>query len=122
MGLLRYRAPSGETRRWTLKEFLQGRPIKRAPHPMLVIFPIAFITGALALDVLSRFSLPGGPKAATYAVAGAAIGALLAIATGLADRADMRPASRIHKIATRHMFIQFTATALFIVDFAVRFG
>jgi hypothetical protein len=46
---LKYRAPTGETRPWTLREILEGKPIDRPTHPMLVHFPIAFYIGALGL-------------------------------------------------------------------------
>src|SRR5205823_5908394 len=66
---LRYRSPSGETRSWTLREILQGKPIDRPIHPMLVHFPIAFYVGALALDLLSRAGrFPAAPLAGTWIV------------------------------------------------------
>jgi len=109
-------------RSWTAKDWIQGRPVHRPTHPILVIFPIAFMSGALLLDLLSRTGLVGGPLAATYAVAGAVAGAALAVLTGLLERSDMRPGSRIHKVATKHMIIQLTASALFLIDLAVRWG
>jgi uncharacterized membrane protein len=122
MGLFRYRSPSGETRPWTLKEIIQGKPIGRPTHPILVMFPITFYVGALVMDLLSRASLPGGPRAGTWGVMGAVIVALPAILTGLTDRSFMRPGSKIRKVATRHMYLQLTATAIFIVNLAVRYG
>jgi uncharacterized membrane protein len=113
---------SPRDRSWTAKDWIQGRPMHRPTHPILVIFPISFMSGALLLDVLSRTGLVGAPLAATYAVAGAVIGAAFAVLTGLLERSDMRPGSRIHKVATRHMIIQLTASALFVVDLAVRWG
>jgi uncharacterized membrane protein len=122
MGLLRYRTASGELRFWTLKEIVQGKSIDRVTHPVFVIFPIALYSGALLLDVLSRFGLSGAPLAATYAVLGAVVGALLSILTGLVDRSTMRPGSRIRSIATRHMHIQLAATAVFIANLAIRWS
>jgi len=44
-------------------EILQGKPIDRPTHPMLVHFPIAFYIGALGLDVLSRIGrFPAAPQ------------------------------------------------------------
>src|SRR5438093_1220628 len=120
MGLLRYRTASGQVRFWTLKEIIQGRSIQRVTHPVFVVFPIAFASGALLLDVLSRFALPGAPLAASYAMLGAVGGAFFSIITGLVDRSVMRPGSKIRSVATRHMTIQLTATAIFVVDLAVR--
>jgi uncharacterized membrane protein len=97
-----------------------GRPT----HPIFVIFPLAFFVGALALDVLSRVGvgLTGAPLAATYAVLGGLVGAVFAIATGLLDRAAMRPGSQIRRVATRHMILQLTATGIFLVDLLVRWS
>src|SRR5206468_6779925 len=101
MGLFRYRTPSGEVRPWTLREIIQGRPINRPTHPMLVFFPIAFWVGALAFDVLSRLGLTGGPLTATWTIGGGLGVAAFAILTGTVDRSLMRPGSRIRKVATR---------------------
>jgi uncharacterized membrane protein len=122
MGLLKYHSPSGPIRNWTLKEIIQGRPINRPTHPMLVFFPIAFFVGTLVFDVLSRFGLTGGALTGTYTAAGGVGMALLAIVTGLVDRSVMRPGSRIRKVATRHMWLQLSATAVFAVDVIVRWG
>jgi uncharacterized membrane protein len=120
MGVLRYRTRSGELKFYSLKEILQGKSIRRVTHPFFVVFPIAFFAGALGLDVLSRLGLSGAALAGTYAVAAGLIGALFSILTGLVDRSMMRPGTRIRSVATRHMFIQLTATAVFIANLAVR--
>ena len=122
MGLVRYRTASGDLRFWTLKEIVQGKSINRVTHPVFVIFPIALYSGALVLDLLSRVGLSGAPLAGTYAVLGAVIGAAVSILTGLVDRSMMRPGSKIRGIATRHMYIQFAATAIFIANLAVRWS
>jgi|SRR5919197_1095916 uncharacterized membrane protein len=120
MGLLRYRTQSGELRFWTFKEIVQGKSMNRVTHPVFVIFPIALYSGALVLDVLSRFGLSGAPLAATYAVLGTVIGAFFSIITGSVDRSLMRKGSRIRAMATQHMWIQLAATAIFIANLAVR--
>ncbi|HVH53728.1 MAG TPA: DUF2231 domain-containing protein [Actinomycetota bacterium] len=121
--MLRYRAPTGETRPWTLREILQGKPIDRPTHPMLVHFPIAFYIGVLVLDVLSRIgSFPAAPLAATWLIIGSLAGFAGAALTGLAERSTMRHESRIHTLATRHMLLQYTAAAIFVVDFAIRWS
>jgi uncharacterized membrane protein len=122
MGVFRYRTQSGERKFWSFKEIVQGKSVRRVTHPFFVIFPIAGATGALLLDVLSRLSLSGAVLAATYAMLGAVIGAVFAILTGLVDRSVMRPGSKIRRVATRHMLIQLTATAIFIVNVAVRWS
>ena len=55
MGIrFRNQLPTGETKPWTLRQIIQGRPFNRATHPMLVHFPIAFYFGPLGQDVPSR--------------------------------------------------------------------
>ena len=122
MSLLRYRTASGELKFWSFKEIVQGKSINRVTHPVFVIFPIALYSGALVLDLLSRVGLTGAPLAATYAVLGAIVGAAVSILTGLVDRSTMRPGSKIRGMATRHMYIQLTATAIFVANLAVRWS
>ncbi len=120
---LRYRAPSGETRPWTLREVLQGKPIDRPTHPMVVHFPIAFYVGALGMDVLSRAGrFPSAPLAGTWLILGALAGFVVAATFGLVDRSTMRPGSRVRRVATRHMLLQFAAVGLFIGNFAIRWS
>jgi uncharacterized membrane protein len=120
---LRYEAPSGEVRPWTLKEIVQGKPLDTPTHPMVVHFPIAFYVGALALDILSRVGdFPWAPIAATAAIIGAFAGTALAVPLGLVDRSTMRPGTKARTIATRHMLIQLSAATLFVINFAVRWS
>jgi len=121
--MLKYRAPTGETRPWSLREILQGKPIDRPTHPMLVHFPIAFYIGALGLDVLSRIGrFPAAPLAATWLILGSLAGFAVAALTGLAERSTMRHESRIRTLATRHMLLQYAAAAIFVADFAIRWS
>jgi uncharacterized membrane protein len=120
---LKYQGPNGETRRWTIKEIIQGRPIDRPTHVMLVHFPIAFYIGALVFDIVSHLgSFPSAPLMATWLILGAFIGTLGAALTGLVDRSTMRPGSRTRATATRHMLVQFGAGAVFVVDFILRWS
>ena len=124
MGIkFKYRSPTGETRFWTIKEIIQGRPIDRVTHPMFVHFPIAFYIGALGLDILSKVgSFPSAPLAATWLILGAFAGTVAAATTGLVDRSTMRAGSRIRKVATTHMWVQFAAAGVFIVNFVLRWS
>src|SRR5205809_8001348 len=98
----KYRSPSGETRPWTFREILQGKPIDRPIHPMIVHFPMAFYIGALGLDVLSRLGhFPAAPIAATWLILAALVGFLGAATAGLVDRSFIRSGSRLRKVATR---------------------
>jgi uncharacterized membrane protein len=122
VGFFRYRTESGGRKFWPLKDIVRGRSVGRPTHPMFVIFPLAFFIGALAFDVLSVIGLKGTVLTGGYLLAGGLIGALFAIVTGLLDRAAMRPGSQIRRVATRHMIIQLTATAIFLVDLIVRWS
>ena len=90
---------------------------------MLVHLPIAFYIGALGLDVLSRIGrFPAAPRAATWLILGSFAGFAGASLTGLAERSTMRQESRIRTLATRHMLLQYTAAAIFVADFAIRWS
>jgi uncharacterized membrane protein len=117
------RSPAGGKKRWTLKDFVQGKPLGLPTHPGFVHFPIAFYTMALVLDVLSGVGdFPAAPTAATWAIVGAFVGTLFAVPTGLLDRHDMPPGSRLKRTATRHMLLQFAAFAVFVVNLIVRWS
>jgi uncharacterized membrane protein len=120
---LKHRLPSGETRPWTLKEIIQGRPFDRVTHPMFVHFPIAGYVGALALDVMSKlWTFPSAPLAASWLIIGAFAGTVAAATTGLVDRSTMRPGSRIRGVANQHLWVQLAAAGVFILNFALRWS
>lgn len=107
--------------RWTLKDVVQGKPLGHPSHPMFVHFPVAFYVGALGLDALSRVGrFPAAPLAATWLLIGAFAGTVFAVTTGLVDWWGMVPGSKKRRWATRHMLLQLTTLAIFLVDFAVR--
>jgi uncharacterized membrane protein len=103
-----------------LLDILRGRRFGRPTHPIFVVFPIAFFSGAVPLDILSALGLSGAARAATMAMVLGVIGAAFAITTGTLDRAAMRPGSRIRAVATRHMLIQLSATTIFVVNLVIR--
>jgi uncharacterized membrane protein len=120
---LRKTTASGETVPWTWKEVVQGKPFDRPSHPMTVHFPIAFYIGSLALDVLSHLGhFPWAPMAATWLILFAFAGTLMAVLTGLVDRSTMRKGTKIRGIVNLHMWIQFAAAAVFIVNLALRWS
>jgi len=120
---LKHRSPSGETRPWTLREIIQGRPFDRVTHPMFVHFPIAFYFGALGLDVLSKlWTFPFAPLAASWLIIGAFAGTAAAAITGLVDRSTMRPGSKIRGVANQHLWVQLAAAGVFILNFALRWS
>ncbi len=114
---------TAERRRWTLRDWLQGKPLGHPTHAMFIHFPVAFYVGALSLDVLSRLGrFPPAPLAATWLLLGAFAGTALAIPTGLLDWLAMVPGSRKRRWATRHMLVQVAALVVFVVDAVVRWS
>jgi uncharacterized membrane protein len=123
MGLFSYTTPEGERRRWTFKQIVQGYPLGHPSHPMFVHFPVALYIFCLVLDVISvLWDFPAAPLAATWAILGAFAGSLFAVITGLTDYLGMARGSRIKRVATRHMLLQFTTAGIFLVNFLIRWG
>lgn len=118
---LRRRLPTGETRPWTLKEVVQGKPLGHPSHPMFVHFPVAFYVATLGLDILSKAGrFPSAPLATTWLLLGAFAASLVAVATGLVDRATTRPGSKVRGKVNLHMWLQLVTAVLFVVNFAIR--
>ncbi|HEX9892136.1 MAG TPA: DUF2231 domain-containing protein [Actinomycetota bacterium] len=114
MGLLKTVDEQGRTRRWTLKEVVQGRPLGHPSHPMFVHFPVAFYLAVVVFDVMSRIApTPGLVLAGTYLIVGAALASVLAVTTGLVDWWGMVRGSAKRRIATRHMILQFITFGFF---------
>ena len=122
---LKYRSPTGETRRWTLKEIVQGYPLGHPSHPLFVHFPIAFYSAILAFDILTKITTPQGPSqglvlAGSYLFLGAFAATLALVVTGLIDWAGMVRRSSKKRLATQHLLFQVTAAAFFVVTFVLR--
>lgn len=113
------RAPDG--RRWSLKEWVQGKPLGVPTHSMFVHFPVAFYLAVLVFDAMSRITpSPGLVQAGSYLLIGAAAATALAGVTGLIDWAGMVRGSSKRRLATRHMLLQLTTAGFFIVVFFLR--
>lgn len=107
--------------RYSLKEVIQGKPLGHPSHPMFVHFPVAFYVGALGFDILSRVgSFESAPLAATWLIAGSALFLPVIALTGLIDWAGMKPGGRARKMANKHMVLQLSAAALFILTLIIR--
>lgn len=118
---LRHRSPTGETRPWTLKELVQGKPLGHPSHPMFVHFPLAFYVATLSLDILSKVGqFPAAPVATTWLLLGAFAASLVAVTTGLVDRSTTRPGSKVRARVNLHMWLQLVTAVLFVVNFAIR--
>ncbi len=120
---LKYRSPSGEERRWTLKEVAQGFPLGHPSHPMFVHFPVAYYIAVLTFDVLTRIHPNAGLVfAATLLIIGAFAGTVFAAATGLIDWWGLVRGSKKRRWATKHLLLQLTTFAFFVAALALRWS
>jgi uncharacterized membrane protein/nitrite reductase/ring-hydroxylating ferredoxin subunit len=92
------------------KANIKAHPI----HPMLVMFPFAFFTGALIFDVITLLSNETYKETATsLAVAGLSGGALAAIAGVIDYIYTVPPKSSASKRAAKHGILNSTVMLLF---------
>jgi uncharacterized membrane protein len=118
---MRRRLPTGESRAWTLKEVVQGKPIGHPSHPMFVHFPVAFYIATLGLDILSKLGdFPSAPRATVWLLIGAFAATAFAVTTGLVDRSTTVRGSRPRKMVNRHALLQVATAAVFVVNFVIR--
>jgi uncharacterized membrane protein len=112
-----------EDRAWTLKEWVQGRPLGHPSHPLFVHFPIAFYTAVLVFDLMTRIDPnPGLVQASTYLLLGAALATVFLAITGLVDWFTMVKGSSKRRIATWHLSLQVSAAVFFQTSLVLRFG
>jgi uncharacterized membrane protein len=112
-----------QNRPWTLKEWVQGKPLGHPSHPLFVHFPIAFYTAALVFDIMSRIERnPGLVLSSTYLLLGALAATALLVVTGLVDWWGMVRGSSKRRTATRHLLFQVVAAAFFQSTLAIRFS
>lgn len=110
-------------RSWTIREWVQGRPLGHPSHPLFIHFPIAFYTATLVFDVMTRIEPnPALVLAGTYLLIGALLATLGAVVTGLVDWASMVKGSSKRRTANRHLLFQVVAAALFQTSLVLRFG
>ncbi|MCS7275728.1 MAG: DUF2231 domain-containing protein [Dehalococcoidia bacterium] len=107
--------------RWTLREVVQGKPLRHPSHPLFVHFPAALPLAAFAFDIASRVHADLTlPRAAFYNLAFALGMTLPAAVTGLVDYLPMVPGSRKRRLGTYHLLCQLSAAALFAASLAIR--
>jgi uncharacterized membrane protein len=118
---MRKRVSTGESRAWTFKEIVQGKPIGHPSHPMFVHFPVAFYIATLGLDILSKVGdFPSAPLATVWLLIGAFAASALAVLTGLVDRSTTVPGSKARKMVNRHALLQVATAVVFVVNFVIR--
>lgn len=95
---------------------IAGHPV----HPMLVVFPIAFLVGTFLCDI--AYWIDGDPGFATAAVWLLGLGILTALLAALAGFTDFMGESRIRRLGAswQHMIGNLVAVALAIASLVVR--
>ena len=113
---------TAQDRPWTLKEWVQGKPIGHPSHPMFVHFPIAFYLAVIVFDVMTRIEPNAGlVQAGTYLLIGAFLATIILLVTGLTDWWGMVRGSSKRRLATQHLLTQLAAAVFFLVAFLLRF-
>ncbi|HET9768046.1 MAG TPA: DUF2231 domain-containing protein [Thermoanaerobaculia bacterium] len=94
-----------------------GHPI----HPAMVAIPIGAFTVTLVADVVTYATGdPGWGDTARYALIVGIIGALLAAVFGFIDYFKVTMSEAGFRVARRHMILNLTAVALFVVSLWLR--
>lgn len=107
--------------RWTLKDVVQGKPLRHPSHPMFVHFPSALLPAAFIFDLISRIDADlTFTRAAFYNIALGLAFALGAAATGLVDYLPMVSGSTKKRLGTYHLIGQLTAMSCFGASLLVR--
>lgn len=102
------------------KAIAMGHPL----HPMLIPFPLAFLTGALLFDAAGTFfTVPAWWTTGGHLLLAGIVTALLAAVPGIIDYVYTVPPKSSGKTrATKHMLINLCAVALFGVALWIRDG
>ncbi|MEO8199564.1 MAG: DUF2231 domain-containing protein [Gemmatimonadota bacterium] len=97
-----------------------GHPI----HPMLIAFPLAFLTGGFISDLAGNLGKrPLFWSTGYYLVIAGVVTAILAAVPGFIDYFfTVPPKSSARARATKHMLIQLSVVAMFLVAWAIRDG
>lgn len=111
-----YRA-LGPIGRW-LKDFMHGRWLGHALHPVLTDIPVGAWAIALVLDVVSQLGHPTWAPAADAAVAVGLLGAVGAALSGSTDFSATYGAER--RAGCMHGLLMTVTTALFAVSLTIR--
>lgn len=91
-------------------------------HPLIVTFPIAFLTGALGTDLgYWLTSDPFWAKASIWLIGAGFIGGLVAALTGMLDFLRIKRV-RKRQAGWVHMFCNVTALSLTLINWAIRWN
>ena len=105
-----------------LLDLLQGKWLGHPLHPAIVHVPLGLWTIAAGLDLAAWFtgSSPLLPKLAFYAVLVGLAAVLLAVPTGAADWAPIKPEKPAWKLGLYHLMLNLVATVVWAVNFGLR--
>ena len=107
--------------RWTLKDVVQGKPLRHPSHPLFVHFPSALLPAAFVFDIVSRLHADVTlTRAAFYNIAFGLSMAAGAAITGLVDYLPMVGGSRKKVLGTRHLIGQLIAMSAFGLSLLLR--
>jgi nitrite reductase/ring-hydroxylating ferredoxin subunit/uncharacterized membrane protein len=100
------------------KAWFMGHPV----HPMLIGFPITFLSAALVLDAAGMIAdRPAWWTVGAWSAAAGVISGLVAAAPGIVDYLGaVPPGSSAKKRATYHMVVNVTALVLFVIGWWIR--
>jgi uncharacterized membrane protein len=101
-----------------IKELLQGKWFGHPLHPVIVSVPLGLWPLSFVLDVCSATSRSGqiAVTASFYALLVGLLGALGAVATGLADFSEIKPDKPARAIGWRHMLLNATGAVLWTIS------
>src|SRR5688572_937273 len=106
----------------TVREVLEGKPLRCPIHPALVHLPIALFPISLILD-LAGWIWPDSEvqwvRGAYIALIGGVVTSLFAAIFGFIDYSSIRVDHRAKKTARLHMILNLIAVALFIASAAL---
>ncbi len=107
--------------RWTLKDFVQGKPIRHPSHAIFVHFPSALLPAAFVFDLISQVHADiTVTRAAFYDIVFGLSVAALAALTGLVDYLPMIGGSRKKQLGTYHLIGQIVAISAFGLSLLLR--
>ncbi len=105
-----------------LLELLQGRWLGHPLHPAIVHIPVGLWVVAPIADVLAGCDVAPAllSRLAAYAAAGGVLGALVAIPTGAAEWASIKPEKPAWRLTLAHMLVNLLATVIWAVNCGLR--
>lgn len=109
----------------SLKDILEGKPLRSPLHPALVHLPVALFPISLLLDAASWVFPSGEPhlvRSAFITLAAGLVTAVFAAIFGIVDYTEIRADHPAKRTATLHMLLNLIAVGLFALGAGLRYG